>query len=144
MTWAQALKGKRFLLAEDNGFARDAMREMLLAHGAQAVMAQDGEAAVNLFAMAREGTFDAVILDINMPEMSGFDAAAAIRRMNRWDAGRVPIFVLSAAAPQYCRKEAEESGVDVCLQKPVQMRELARLMNGLNNDICSGQGSGGT
>ena len=75
--------------------------------------------------------------------MGGFAAAAAIRRMDRRDAGRVPIFALSAAAPQYCRKEAEESGVDVCLQKPVQMGELARLMNGLSGDICSGLGSDG-
>ena len=128
MTQEQALAGKRFLLAEDNGFARDAMREMLLAHGAQAVTAKDGEEAIRLFQKAREGAFDAVILDICMPGMSGFAAAAAIRRMDRRDAGRVPIFALSAAAPQYCRKEAEESGVDICLQKPVQMGELARVM----------------
>lgn len=128
MTQEQALAGKRFLLAEDNGFARDALREMLLAHGAQAMTARDGEEAVCLFAKAQEGAFDAVILDICMPGMGGLAAAVAIRRMDRRDAGRVPIFALSAAAPQYCRKEAEESGVDICLQKPVQMGELARVM----------------
>ena len=128
MTRRQALAGKRFLIAEDNAFARDALKEMLLAYGAQAETTQDGEEAVCLFQKAQEGAFDAVILDICMPGMGGFAAAAAIRRMNRRDAGRVPIFALSAAAPQYCRKEAEESGVDVCLQKPVQMGELARVM----------------
>ena len=122
------LAGKRFLVADDHAFARRALCEMLCAHGAAAAEAEDGEAAVRLFADAPEGTFDAAILDVCMPGIDGYAAALSIRQMGRRDARQMPIFAHSGAEPQYARRQAMESGMDACLQKPVAMRELARLM----------------
>lgn len=122
------LAGMCFLVAEDNAFGRDALCEMLIAYGAQAVAARDGAQAVRLFAQSDEGTYDAAIMDVCMPVMDGYAAAAAIRRMHRRDAERMPIFAQSAASPQYAAQEAENCGMDACLQKPVRMHELARLL----------------
>lgn len=123
-----ALAGKRILVAEDNAFARDALCELLAAHGAEANAAEDGEAAVRLFARSGDGVYDAVLLDLDMPGKGGCGAARAIRRMRRRDAGRVLIFALSAAPPQYAAREAEGSGMDACLPKPIHMRELGKLL----------------
>lgn len=123
-----ALAGKRFLVAEDNALARSALCEMLTAHGAQAVPAEDGAQAVRLFALSDEGAFDAAIFDVCMPVMDGYAASAAIRRMQRRDAGRVLIFAQSGAEPRYAAQEAGSSGMDACLQKPVRMGDLARLL----------------
>lgn len=123
-----ALAGKRFLVAEDNALARDALCELLSAHGAQAVPAQDGAEAVRMFAMSDDGAFDAVIMDVCMPVMDGYAASSAIRRMNRRDAGRMLILAQSGAAPRYAAQEAERCGMDACLQKPVTMRELEGVL----------------
>lgn len=119
-----ALAGKRILVAEDNALLRRALCEMLGAHGATAVPAQDGEEAVRLFAASMDGAFDAALMDVSMPGMDGYAAARAIRRMDR----RVLIFAHTDAGTQYGAGNARESGMDACLQKPVRMRELSRLL----------------
>lgn len=124
----EALAGKRILVAEDNAFSRDALCEMLAAYGAAAVPAGDGDEAVRLFAQSREGAFDAAILDLCLPGMDGFAVSRAIRRMRRRDAGRLLILAHSSASARYAAREAEASGMDACLQKPLNMRELARIL----------------
>ena len=138
MTPPDALAGKRILVAEDNAFARDALCELLAAHGTEVAAAEDGEAAVQLFARSGEGIYDAVRLDLDMPGKGGCAAARAIRRMRRRDAGRVLIFALSAAPPQYAAREAEDSGMDACLPKPLHMQELARVL--ARAEGCPGMG----
>lgn len=128
MTPPDALAGKRFLIAEDNAFARDALCELLAAHGAQAEPAEDGAQAMRLFERSGEGTYDAALMDLDMPEMGGCAASRAIRRLNRRDAERIPIFALTAAPPRYAAWEAKESGMDACLQKPLSMCELAKVV----------------
>ena len=138
MTPPDALAGKRILVAEDNAFARDALCELLAAHGTEVAAAEDGEAAVRLFARSGEGTYDAVLLDLDMPGKGGCAAARAIRRMRRRDAGQVLIFALTAAPPQYAAHEAEDSGMDACLLKPLHMQELAGVL--ARAEGCPGMG----
>ena len=97
--------------------------ELLASHGAEAVAAQDGQEAVRRF--AQDGPFDAVLLDVCMPGMDGFAAARAIRRLDR----QVLIFAHTEAGGRYGEQEARDSGMDGCLQKPVEMRMLIWLLS---------------
>ena len=117
-----ALSGRRFLVAEDNALMRRMVCELLAGHGAQAIAAKDGREAVCLF--KEDGPFDAVLMDVSMPGMDGFAAARAIRVMD----SRVLIFAHTQAGEQYGVREAQESGMDACLQKPVKMHALIRLL----------------
>ena len=117
-----ALSGRRFLVAEDNALMRRMVCELLAGHGAQVVEAKDGQEAVRLF---REGgPFDVVLMDVSMPGMDGFAAARAIRAMD----SRVLIFAHTEAGAQYGEQEAQESGMDGAVEKPVSIRELTKRM----------------
>ena len=118
------LAGKRLLVVEDNALIRGMLCEMLSAHGAQAIPAEDGAQAVREFAALGREPFDVVLMDICMPGMDGYAAARAIRRMD----GRVLIFAHTEAGKQYGAGEALESGMDGCIQKLAGIGELARLL----------------
>ena len=124
----EPLAGKRFLVAEDNDLARDALCELLADHGASAVPAQDGEQAVALFAQSAPGTFDAILMDMLLPGLDGCDAARAIRRMDRPDAPQVLILALTGAAAPEAVQRARESGMDAHALKPVTMARLGALL----------------
>lgn len=117
-----ALSGKRFLVAEDNAMMRRMVCELLAAHGVQVIAAEDGRAAVRRF--AEDAPFDAVLMDVSMPGMDGYAAARAIRKMDR----RVLIFAHSDAGTQYGEEDALKSGMDGCVQKPISVRKLVRVM----------------
>lgn len=124
MKMADVLTGKRILVAEDNALIRDALCDMLNAHGAQAIPAGDGAQAVRMFAALDGKPFDAVLMDVCMPKMDGYAAARAIRRMDR----RVLIFAHTDAASAYSAGEARTNGMDGCIRKLAGIEELARRM----------------
>ena len=72
------------------------------------------------FAASSEGEFDAVLMDVQMPVMNGYEATKAIRALNREDAGQIPIIAMTANAFAEDEKEALRSGMNVHLAKPVK------------------------
>lgn len=120
-----AFAGKRFLLAEDNGINADLLREMLEEGGAQAEHVFDGAAAVALFCARPCGYFDAILMDLHMPVMDGFEAARAIRKLTRPDAAQIPILAMTASAGEQDRLDAIGSGMNARLVKPVEWSALA-------------------
>jgi signal transduction histidine kinase len=115
-------EGLRVLLAEDNLTNQFATRRMLELLGATVDVSATGSAAVKAF---ETSSYDLVLMDCQMPEMDGFDAARAIRRMEAARrAPRVPIVALTASAMQGDREKCVAAGMDDYLTKPVKLTGL--------------------
>jgi CheY-like chemotaxis protein len=112
------------LVAEDNEVNREVVREMLATLGVTAEIVVNGAQAT---AAAEKGGFDAILMDCQMPEMNGYDAAAAIRKAEAGGA-RVPIFALTAHAMSGDRERAIAAGMDDYLAKPLTLEKLAALL----------------
>ena len=115
-------RGSRILLAEDNGINQRLVYEILTKYGNQVVAAEDGKAAVEAW---EKGQFDVVLMDVNMPEMDGFEATAAIRaREHELQKPRTPIIAMTALAMKGDRERCLASGMDFYLAKPIRTEQL--------------------
>ncbi|MHB1425649.1 MAG: PAS domain S-box protein [Gemmataceae bacterium] len=118
----------RVLLAEDNIVNQRLAVRILEKHGHGVVVACNGKEAVNR--VERE-PFDLVLMDLEMPEMSGFEATAAIRARERQTGRRIPILALTAHAMKGDRERCLAAGMDGYVAKPVQARELYQAIAAL-------------
>lgn len=123
-----ALAGKRILLAEDNDLSAEIAGAILESRGAGVRRAENGRQAVEIFMAEPVGTFDAVLLDMRMPQMGGCAAAEAIRRMARADAKCIPILALTAGGDKQDEREAIAAGMNGCLKKPLDVEALQLAM----------------
>ncbi len=128
----RAFKGKKVIVAEDHPINAAIVRRMLEKDGVECLMAGNGKIGADIFAGSKPGEIAAVLMDIQMPVMDGYEAARAIRGMRRADAVTVPIIALTANAFDEDVKKAREAGMDEHLAKPVDpnlLREtLARYL----------------
>ncbi len=122
------LEGLRFLAAEDNEINAEILAEILDMEGAGCEIVENGRLAVERFERAEEGEFDAILMDVQMPVMNGYDAARAIRALKRSDAGRIPIIAMTANAFAEDEKEALDAGMDVHVAKPINVELLKRVI----------------
>jgi PAS domain S-box-containing protein len=122
---AAGRRALRLLLAEDNDVNQRIGVAMLRRLGHSVLVVENGRDAVEA---ARGGRFDAVLMDVQMPEMSGFDATRAIRDAERDSNGHVPIIALTAHAMQGDRARCMEAGMDDYLTKPLTMDALAAVL----------------
>ncbi len=120
--------GKRILLVEDNDINIEIAAELLSQTGAEVVCACNGREAVEAFAKSGEGCFDLILMDIQMPCMNGYDAARAIRKMERSDAQRLPIYAMTANVFDEDIKNAVEAGMNGHVSKPINAKELFALL----------------
>ena len=114
-------KDVRILLAEDNLVNKRVAVHMLKKNGYQVTVAWNGQEA--LVALERE-RFDLVLMDVQMPEMGGLEATAAIRKKEETTGGHVPIIAMTASAMQGDEDLCRQAGMDDYVSKPVQIREL--------------------
>lgn len=124
------IAGMRVLLVEDNEINCEILQFMLEDAGASVVIASNGKAAVETFAEAAPDSFDCILMDLMMPQMSGYEATRVIRSMDRTDAD-LPIIALSANAFEEDIAMAKEAGMNEHLPKPVDFRKLFRIMKRL-------------
>jgi signal transduction histidine kinase/ligand-binding sensor domain-containing protein/CheY-like chemotaxis protein len=120
-----SLRPMRILLAEDNPVNQKVAVRLLEKHGHSVAVAGDGRAAVS--AWERE-TFDAILMDVQMPEMDGLEAASLIRAGEAGTARHVPIIAMTAHAMSGDRDRCLAAGMDAYVTKPVQPAELFRAM----------------
>jgi PAS domain S-box-containing protein len=120
--------GRRVLLAEDNAVNQRLAIRLLEKLGHQVVLAADGREAVA--AWERE-PFDLVLMDVQMPEMGGFEATAEIRRREEATGRHTPIIALTARAMKGDRERCLEAGMDAYVAKPIQAQELAHAIHAL-------------
>ena len=122
------LSGKRVLLAEDNEVNLEIATELLSMHGVEVIQAQNGLEAVAQFEASSPGFFDAVLLDMQMPELDGCGAARAIRAMDRPDAAAVPILAVTANAFAEDIAATTEAGMDAHISKPIDFQVLCQTL----------------
>ena len=125
------LKGRRMLVAEDNDMNRDMLMDLLDDEGIICDPARDGECALEMFRKSAPGTYDAVLMDIQMPHMDGLEATKMIRSSNHADAGNVPIVAMTAYAFTEDIERSMSAGMSAYTSKPVDIRELCKLLNKL-------------
>lgn len=129
---AEDFDGLKILLCEDNEMNAEILQSILEAKKMQAVWARNGREGAELFAVSAPGEFAAIIMDIRMPVMNGYDAARAIRALDRQDAGTIPIIALSADAYDEDVARTRSAGMDAHIAKPIDPQllyaELSRLI----------------
>jgi two-component system, sensor histidine kinase and response regulator len=123
----------RILVAEDNLVNQRLIVRLLKKRGHRVTLAQNGREAVDAYAKAR---FDVVFMDLQMPEMDGFEATAAIRAAKKGRDEHLPIVALTAHAMKGDRERCLAAGMDGYLTKPIQTKALDEI---LNNYKASGQ-----
>ena len=123
------LKGIKILLVEDNELNREIAAEILESEGALITEAVDGEKAVEMFKNNPAGTFDVILMDIQMPVMDGHTATRTIRALERTDAGTVPIIAMTANAFEDDIRASKEAGMNAHLSKPINLVELTKVVS---------------
>ena len=119
----RAVKRLRILLAEDNPVNRKLVTKLLQKRGHQVDAVENGRAAVEKI-IAASGAFDAVLMDVQMPEMGGFEATQAIREHEAGAGSHVPIIALTAHAMAGDRERCLAGGMDGYLSKPIEVNDL--------------------
>lgn len=125
------LAGRRVLLAEDVDVNAQIMEMMLSMHGIEVEHAENGRVAVDMFAAHEAGYYDAILMDIRMPEMNGLDATKTIRAMSRSDAQEIPIIALTANAFDEDVRHSMQAGLNAHLSKPVEPDVLLQTLKEL-------------
>lgn len=120
--------GCRFLIAEDNAVNAEILCELLDMYGAETIVCTDGRQAVEAFLDAEPGTYDAILMDIQMPEMNGYEATRVIRSQTRQDAARIPIIAMTANAFAEDIKSALEAGMNAHIAKPLDVEVLRKTI----------------
>ncbi len=120
----KSLTGKHILAAEDNEINAEILGEILRLEGIRYDLAQDGQEAVDKFLAAPPGTYDLILMDVQMPRMNGYEAARAIRASSHPDAATVPIAAMTANAFSEDIQRALNSGMNVHIPKPIDIAAL--------------------
>lgn len=118
------LTGKRILLAEDMLINAEIMKQLLTMKGMEVEHAENGKLTVDAFASHPEDYYDAVLMDVRMPEMDGLEATEHIRALDREDAKKVPIIAMTANAFDEDVQRSLQAGMDAHLSKPVEPEHL--------------------
>ena len=125
------LKGKRILLAEDVFINAEIMKQVILTREAEIDHAENGKIVLEMFEKSPIGHYDAILMDVRMPEMDGLEAAAAIRALDRPDAKIIPIIALTANAFDEDVQRSLQVGMNAHLSKPVEPEHLYQTLEEL-------------
>jgi signal transduction histidine kinase/CheY-like chemotaxis protein len=125
------LTGRHILLAEDVEINAEIMMMVLHSRQMEAELAANGRIAVEMFASRGEGYYDAILMDMRMPEMDGLEATRRIRAMDRKDAKEIPIIALTANAFDEDVQRSLQAGLNAHLSKPVQPEALFETLESL-------------
>ena len=127
----KSIKGLHILLAEDNELNMEIAEFVLQNEGAEVSKAWNGQKAVDIFRKSRPGEFDAILMDIMMPVMNGYEATKMIRSLDREDAKVIPIIAMTANAFTEDRLRAKEAGMNEHIAKPFDVKLLVKIIHKL-------------
>lgn len=124
------LEGRRILLAEDNELNWEVAEELLSDLGLELEWAENGRICVERFQQSPVGFYDAILMDLRMPVMTGLEATEAIRALDRDDSD-IPIIAMTADAFSEDIQKCLDAGMDAHVAKPIDVREIARYLERL-------------
>jgi CheY-like chemotaxis protein len=122
------LEGRHILLAEDFFINAEIVKELMDIRGAHVDHAENGRIAVMMFEKSEPDHYDAILMDVRMPEMYGLEAARAIRELPRPDAKTVPIIAMTANAFDEDVQRSLQAGMNAHLTKPVEAEHLYKTL----------------
>ncbi len=125
------LKGRHILLAEDVMINAEIMKEIIKMREALIDHAENGRIVVDMFKKSPVGYYDAILMDVRMPEMDGLDATLAIRALDRPDAKIIPIIAMTANAFDEDVQRSLQVGMNAHLSKPVETEHLYQTLGEL-------------
>ena len=125
---AADLKGKKLLLVEDNELNREIALEILKEAGFVVDTAEDGAVAVQKIKQAAPGQYDLILMDIQMPNLDGYEATRQIRALPDAEKANIPIFAMTANAFEEDRQNALEAGMNGHIAKPLDVPHLLRVL----------------
>ncbi|MBQ9613209.1 MAG: response regulator [Lachnospiraceae bacterium] len=128
------LNGRHILVAEDVAINAEILIMVLQARGMSADLAENGRIAVEKFSAQEPGYYDAILMDMRMPEMDGLEATRAIRALNRPDAASIPVIALTANAFDEDVQRSLQAGLNAHLSKPIQPDALYETLESLITD----------
>ena len=120
--------GRHVLLAEDNDLNWEIANELLSSLGMELEWAENGQICVEKFEASPVGFYDAVLMDLRMPVMTGYEATRAIRKLDRPDRD-IPIIAMTADAFSEDIKKCLDAGMNAHVAKPIDIREVSRLLD---------------
>ena len=127
----KSIKGLHILLAEDNELNMEIAEFVLQNEGADVTKAWNGQEVVEIFEKSSPSEFDAILMDIMMPIMNGYEATKMIRSLDREDAKVIPIIAMTANAFTEDRLRAKEAGMNEHIAKPVDANLLVKIIHKL-------------
>ena len=121
--------GRRLLLVEDNMINMEIASMILSEAGFLVETAENGKIALDMVSASEPGYYDAVLMDIQMPEMDGYEATRAIRALENKDLARIPILAMTANAFKEDELAAREAGMQAHIAKPVDVEKLMKTLS---------------
>lgn len=125
---AYSIAGKRLLVVEDNLINQEVIRGMLEVEELLCDVADDGDMALEMFGDSEPGYYEAVLMDIHLPGMNGYEVTRKLRDMHRPDAKTIPILAMSAEVVDEVVRESRASGMNDYLPKPIDMKRLKQIL----------------
>ena len=124
-------QGRKLLLVEDNGLNREMEKDLLEECGFIVNDVDDGTVAVAVMEQAKAGEYAAIIMDVQMPNMDGYEATRLIRKMPDPAIARIPIVAMTANAFNEDRMKSREAGMNAHITKPIDMDKLLKVLDKL-------------
>ncbi|MDO5304745.1 MAG: ATP-binding protein, partial [bacterium] len=140
---AVSLRGMRFLCAEDDELNAEILGAMLELEGADCTIYENGKLLTEAFEKIRPGEYEAIIMDVQMPVMNGYEATRQIRNSKNPLGRNIPIIAMTANAFSDDIQRCLDSGMDAHLSKPLNMSELAETIGALCKHEVTDAGSVG-
>lgn len=128
-----SLKGMRFLCAEDNELNAEILTSLLELEGAECTVYENGKLIAEAFETVAPGEYDAILMDVQMPIMNGYEATEQIRNSKNPLGRTIPIIAMTANAFQEDRERSVQAGMDAHISKPIDMKVLCDVMNTVKN-----------
>ena len=125
------LKGRRILMAEDVLINAEIMEQIIMVRGAEISHAENGKIVLEMFNKSEVGYYDAILMDVRMPEMDGLAATEVIRALDRPDAKKIPIIAMTANAFDEDVQRSLQVGMNAHLSKPVEPDRLYQTLEEL-------------
>ncbi len=115
-------------MVEDNDLNREIATEILSMTGAVIETAENGREAVDMVVASKEGYYDLILMDLQMPVMNGYEATTALRAMEREDARKMPIVAMTANAFLEDIQQSKACGMNEHMSKPLDIDQLQRML----------------